>query len=62
MSAQDFDPQKAVYEEGEYKFDFDNNGLCKVANACKRLYEVNLSRTLHVGDDGVYSPSNWRVE
>lgn len=55
VSAQHFDPQKAVYEEGEYEFDFDDDGLCKLANACKRLYEVNLSRRLHVGDVGVYS-------
>nr|GFA25936.1 hypothetical protein [Tanacetum cinerariifolium] len=54
-SAQHIDPQKADYEEGEYQFDFDDDGLCKVANACKRLYEVNLHRRFHVGDVGVYS-------
>ncbi|GKC41308.1 leucine-rich repeat, cysteine-containing subtype protein [Tanacetum coccineum] len=54
-SAQDIDPQKADYKEGEYEFDFADDGLCKVANACKRLYEVYLSRRLHVGDVGVYS-------
>ncbi|GJR68409.1 leucine-rich repeat, cysteine-containing subtype protein [Tanacetum coccineum] len=54
-SAQDIDPQKADYEEGEYEYDFDDNGLCKVANACKRLSQVWLSRRLHVGDVGLYS-------
>ncbi|PWA81434.1 Leucine-rich repeat, cysteine-containing subtype [Artemisia annua] len=53
-SAQDIDPQKAAYEK-VYEFDFDNNSLCKVANACIRLYGVNLSRRLHVGDVVVYS-------
>ncbi|GKE72109.1 leucine-rich repeat, cysteine-containing subtype protein [Tanacetum coccineum] len=39
----------------DYEFDFDNEGLCAVANACGHLYDVKLSGRLHVGDLGVVS-------
>ncbi|KAI3696483.1 hypothetical protein L1987_79501 [Smallanthus sonchifolius] len=49
--AQDLDPP----EPGEFEFDFDDDGLCAVANACNRLCEVHLNRRLHVGDAGIVS-------
>ncbi|GJS55768.1 GDP-mannose transporter GONST4 [Tanacetum coccineum] len=39
----------------DYEFDFDDEGLCAVANACGHLYDVKLSGRLHVGDLGVVS-------
>ncbi|PWA70961.1 Leucine-rich repeat, cysteine-containing subtype [Artemisia annua] len=36
-------------------FDFDDDGLCAVANACSHLRYVKLSRRLHVGDVGIVS-------
>ncbi|KAI3696481.1 hypothetical protein L1987_79498 [Smallanthus sonchifolius] len=50
-SAQDFDPP----EPGEFKFDFDDDGLCAVANACSHLHNVYLNMRLHVGDAGIVS-------
>ncbi|PWA54546.1 Leucine-rich repeat, cysteine-containing subtype [Artemisia annua] len=50
---EDLDPHKAAYELGE--FDFNDDGLCVVVNACSRLNEVDLSGRLHVGDVGVAS-------
>ncbi|GKB50108.1 leucine-rich repeat, cysteine-containing subtype protein [Tanacetum coccineum] len=42
-----------LYGFGISDFDFDDDGLCYVANACSRLYEVDLGVRLHVGDVGV---------
>ncbi|PWA88274.1 Leucine-rich repeat, cysteine-containing subtype [Artemisia annua] len=47
---QDLDIQENS-ERGE--FDFDNDGLCALPNACIHLREVNLSRRSHIGDTGV---------
>ncbi|GKB64263.1 leucine-rich repeat, cysteine-containing subtype protein [Tanacetum coccineum] len=44
---------KADSSDGE--FDFNDDGLCEVANACSRLREVHLSGRLHIGDVGVVS-------
>ncbi|PWA43359.1 Leucine-rich repeat, cysteine-containing subtype [Artemisia annua] len=40
-------------EEGDFQFDFDDDGLCAVAKACSRLSGVELYGRLHVGDIGV---------
>ncbi|PWA81433.1 Leucine-rich repeat, cysteine-containing subtype [Artemisia annua] len=40
-------------DSSDGEFDFNDDGLCEVANACSRLCEVHLSRRLHVGDVGV---------
>ncbi|KAJ0675192.1 putative leucine-rich repeat domain superfamily [Helianthus annuus] len=42
-------------EPGEFDFDFDDDGLCAVANACSHLREVSLHSRLHVGDAGIVS-------
>ena len=36
-------------------YDFDDDGLLAVVNACRHLVKVDLSRRLHVGDLGVVS-------
>nr|GEW58903.1 hypothetical protein [Tanacetum cinerariifolium] len=44
------------YDDDEYvpgEFEFDDNGLCAVANACSYLQYVYLSRRLGVGDVGI---------
>ncbi|KVH90337.1 F-box/LRR-repeat protein 4-like [Cynara cardunculus var. scolymus] len=46
-------PDQMDSESGE--FDFDDDGLCAVSNACCHLFEVILCRRLHVGDVGVAS-------
>nr|GEV40434.1 hypothetical protein [Tanacetum cinerariifolium] len=49
--------EKIIDPHADYEFDFDNDGLCAVANACSRhLYDVELSKKLHIGDLGVVSP------
>ncbi|GKA38671.1 leucine-rich repeat, cysteine-containing subtype protein [Tanacetum coccineum] len=35
------------------KFDFDDDGLCAMANACSYLCDVELNSRLHVADVGV---------
>lgn len=44
------------YDDDEYvpgEFEFDDDGLCAVTNACSNLQCVDLSRRLGVGDVGV---------
>ncbi|GJU52365.1 leucine-rich repeat, cysteine-containing subtype protein [Tanacetum coccineum] len=42
-------------DSSDDEFDFNDDGLCEVANACSRLCEVHLSGRLHIGDVGVVS-------
>ena len=48
-----YDSQRADYEPGEY--DFDDDGLCAVANACTDLDVVTLEGRLHFRDAGLFS-------
>ncbi|GJX39143.1 ribonuclease H-like domain-containing protein [Tanacetum coccineum] len=47
--------EKNLEPKVDYESDFDDDGLCAVANACCQLESVSLSRRLHVGDVGVVS-------
>ncbi|GJX03221.1 leucine-rich repeat, cysteine-containing subtype protein [Tanacetum coccineum] len=40
---EEIDPHKEDNEASEFDFDFDDDGLCVVANSCSRLNEVDLS-------------------
>ncbi|PWA89355.1 Leucine-rich repeat, cysteine-containing subtype [Artemisia annua] len=44
------DLEKNFEPKVDYESDFDDDGLCAVANACCHLESVSLSRRLHVGD------------
>lgn len=39
----------------DFDFDFDDDGLCALANSCRNLCKVQLTYRLHVGDVGVES-------
>ncbi|KAI3696484.1 hypothetical protein L1987_79502 [Smallanthus sonchifolius] len=45
------DPSSEFY----FDFDFDDDGLCALGNACSRLRCVSLNRRLNVGDAGIAS-------
>ena len=47
--------EKNIDPHADYEFDFDDDGVCAVANACRHLYDVDLSKRLQVGDLGVVS-------
>ncbi|GJY36141.1 leucine-rich repeat, cysteine-containing subtype protein [Tanacetum coccineum] len=48
-----YDSQRADYEPGEC--DFDDDGLCAVANACNDLDIVTLEGRLHFRDAGLFA-------